>query len=177
MRMRSLTSYLCNLRLQLKKLDLKFNKKTKNKKQMSNKEYEDTYDAMVRDHQEFLNRKKSKQQSNGLLLNVVIGLMGLVLFIGSLTVGIYFGNVEFDYELSKCSGMNSETSSYDFTHRIEINAEYNKDCFYIQNHPLARFTIVYGGAILFSLLVTILTCLIFVFVGLLKSGPGFDYYF
>ena len=144
---------------------------------MANKEYEDKYDAMVKEHQEFLNREPPKKNTDVVLLHIVMVLMGVVLFVGITGISIYFGNVDFNYQLSKCDNMNSESSSYDFTHRVEVNADYNKDCFYIQNHPLARFTIVYGNALLTGILATIFIVLLFTLLELLKPNQRYHLHY
>ena len=138
---------------------------------MSDKEYEDTYDAMVKEHQEFLNRERPRKSRDKTAITFVIGAMAVILFVVFFGVGVYFGTIEFDYELSKCAGMDSESSSYDFTHRVEINADYNKNCFYIQNHPLARLSIVYGPALLTAVLSCIFMFLLLTLIKLLKFYP------
>lgn len=87
---------------------------------------------------------------------LVISLL-IALFVG--TVVFYMSDIDFKYEKQKCVSLTSSVSSYDFTNRIETNANYNERCYYLNNHPLAYF----NGVIFLSITLSILTG-IFVFV-------------
>jgi len=67
---------------------------------------------------------------------VIICLLIGILFGG--LVGI-FQDIQYKYELKKCSNLDSHASNYDFDLKIEKNAEYNEDCYELENHPLAYF--------------------------------------
>ncbi len=63
---------------------------------------------------------------------------GVFLAIG-IILGSISGLVGFNYELGKCDSLTSKQSNYDFTNRIEIDADFNQHCYYLENHPLALF--------------------------------------
>jgi hypothetical protein len=54
-------------------------------------------------------------------------------------VGGIIGEVQYNYKLEECRLMTSDISSYEFTHDVQVNADYNKQCYKIKNHPLAHF--------------------------------------
>lgn len=52
-------------------------------------------------------------------------------------ISIILAGIQYDYDIKKCSALNSNESSYDFNFRLETNAEYNQNCYFLKNHPLA----------------------------------------
>ena len=72
---------------------------------------------------------------------VMIGIT-FVLFM----IGIVWGMVQYDYEIDKCSKLDTQTSNYEFDHTVELDANFNQHCFYFKNHPLAFiWTIIIHG--------------------------------
>ena len=80
---------------------------------------------------------------------LILGLIGFIIF-------TFIGHIQYNYELDKCANLKSIESAYDFTNRIEIDAEFNSHCYYLRNHPLAileyHFLTGLLGALFFALL-------------------------
>lgn len=70
-----------------------------------------------------------------------------ILAILGIFIGAFFGIICFDYEKQKCSYLKSTESNYDFDHKIEIDADYNQHCYFINNHPLALIRNIFIGAL------------------------------
>ena len=68
-----------------------------------------------------------------------LGLIGLI-------IGLIAGSIEFDYGLNKCFNLKSSESSYDFDKTVELDANYNSNCYYLKNHPFAYPLYLFGGA-------------------------------
>jgi len=94
----------------------------------------------------------TKKQRTGIVINILIYTIGFILCLLLFTISLYFGNIDFDYELKKCSTLDSSHSSYDFTNTVEIDAEYNEECYYLKNHPYARLERVYGPSVICAIL-------------------------
>ena len=77
-----------------------------------------------------------------------MGIITLMLF----TMGSFLGAINYNYEIDKCSSMTRQTSNYDFTHTVELDANYNQHCFYYQNHPLALFCNILKYSIIFVII-------------------------
>lgn len=68
---------------------------------------------------------------------LILGLIGLM-------ISVFVGHIQYKYELNKCSNLKSTESQYGFTNVIEINAEYNSNCYFLRNHPLAILSYYVG---------------------------------
>jgi hypothetical protein len=68
-------------------------------------------------------------------------LVGLI----ALLVAVPLGYVQYNYEVGKCSNLKVSETDYGFTHNIEIDANYNENCYNLRNHPLAilRYLFIY----------------------------------
>ena len=106
--------------------------------------------------------KMNKAQSIAVTIGVAITLI-LICF------GTYAGTVDFDVEKKMCQTM--KTSNYEFTHDVQLNAEYSESCFDTLNHPLARTYYVLGGAVVGFFASLIPWLIIF-----LLYATVFDYY-
>ena len=108
----------------------------------------------------------SKNSEDKTLKYIVITILAMISFIGIFAMSAFFLNADFDYNLKKCSEMNSGTSNYDFTHRVEIDARYNEKCFYYENYPYARLTNIWipalVGSLVFTMMISFLISLIWV---------------
>ena len=62
--------------------------------------------------------------------------IGIILAIIGLIIGSLVGIMNYNYEIIKCENLESSESNYDFDLKIEKNAEYNNNCYYLKNHPL-----------------------------------------
>lgn len=71
------------------------------------------------------------------------------------------GYVQYNYQIDKCKNLDDTT--YEFDHKVELNAEYGQDCYYVMNHPLALFWKVFGAFILSAILGTPILALIHLF--------------
>ena len=60
-------------------------------------------------------------------------------------VGGVGGFVQYNYEKQKCLDLNSDESNYDFDKTIEVNANYNERCYFINNHPFALIGNIAAG--------------------------------
>ena len=106
------------------------------------------------------------EQNNNTLILILKIVFGIIAFLLVFSLSVYFNNIDFNYQLDKCENLDTNTgSSYDFTNTIEIDVKYNEECFYLKNHPMARFTEVYVYAILASILSVVFTIL---FISLFK---------
>lgn len=72
---------------------------------------------------------------------LILGLIGAIL-------GLLLGTINYNYAIGKCSDLTSSETNYGFTNTIEVNTQYSSDCYYLVNHPLARISYVFGGALL-----------------------------
>lgn len=73
---------------------------------------------------------------------------GLALFFIGFLISIPFVLINFNYGIDKCSNLNSKESNYDFSETIELNAQYNERCYYLNNHPLALPSYFMMGAVI-----------------------------
>ena len=74
----------------------------------------------------------------------------MIICVGILPV-VYFSELNYNYDYGKCKNM--KQSTYEFTHDVQINAEYSQDCYYIVNHPLAKIKYYATNAITLVLVV------------------------
>jgi len=83
-------------------------------------------------------------------------LFGLIAFLLFLPI-IY---IDYNYDLDRCSNLQSSETEYGFSHTVELNAEYSEACYYLRNHPLAiveRIVLLpLMGAILIGLFVSMI---------------------
>ncbi len=79
---------------------------------------------------------------------IVMVMITFLLFV----VGLMWGMVNYDYEIDKCSKLNTQASNYDFEHTVELDANFNQHCFYYKNHPLAFIWSVIGFGLLGALI-------------------------
>lgn len=77
------------------------------------------------------------------------------------------GHIEFEYELDKCDNLKSTESGYDFDKTIELNAEYNEDCYYRNHNPLAYFYNVIVPIII--ILIFLIMISLWLYFGILSS--------
>ena len=68
-----------------------------------------------------------------------------ILFVIGAVIGMVIAGINFDYQLDKCSDLKSSESSYDFDIKLETNANYNSNCYYLKKHPLAFISYIFGG--------------------------------
>jgi len=66
--------------------------------------------------------------------------------------GVVLGFVNYNYQIDKCNNMDRQISDYDFDHTVEVDARFNQNCFYYQNHPLAFIGEILGWGIVISLM-------------------------
>ncbi len=85
----------------------------------------------------------------------ILAIIIILAIIGSL----YFADVEYNYNVKKCKNMNSSSSNYDFTNRIELNAQYNENCYFLFNHPLAK-----ASYYIVAILVVVMISLFLIFI-------------
>jgi len=130
------------------------------------------YDSFVEKHngqQEIINRKKDIEKFNNIKINILISILGIIFLILVCGGSIYFGNIDFDYNLKKCVTLDSSQSSYDFSNTMEIDAKYNEECYYLTNHPYARFMRVYLQSILVGVLATIFIILLMILIKIMVT--------
>ena len=111
----------------------------------------------------------TKKQRTDMGIKILICTIGLILCLLSFTIFVYFENINFDYNLKKCSNLDSSHSSYDFTNTMELDAKYNEECYYLKNHPYAKLERVYGPSIAYSILIVILFILLVILLQLLRE--------
>ena len=66
-------------------------------------------------------------------------------------LGTLIGHMQYNYEINKCNNLDSKESDYDFDHKIEIDANYNSNCYFLNEHPLS-----YASQIIGAIIITIL---------------------
>jgi len=121
------------------------------------------------------------EKENKLLTTTLIGIFIVISFILVFSISVYFNTIQFDYEVSKCTNLNSKTgSAYDFTNRIEIDAKYNERCYYFTHHPMAELNEVYLYAILNSVLSCVFLTMVIMMIKLslyepYKSDMGYGF--
>lgn len=113
------------------------------------------------------------EKENKLLINTLIGVLGIIVFILVLSISVYFNTIQFDYEISKCNTLNSKTgSAYEFTNTIEIDAKYNERCYYLTHHPMAKLNEIY----LYAILTSVLSCIFLAMVIMMGKLVIYDPY-
>ncbi len=75
---------------------------------------------------------------------------GILIFLIAFLISIPMIFINFNYDLDKCNNLNSKESNYDFDLKLETNAQYNNNCYFLHNHPLA-FLSYFAIGILFSI--------------------------
>ena len=64
-------------------------------------------------------------------------LFGILFLIIGLVIVVPLQLVQFNYDLGKCTNLKTTESSYNFTNTIEMNAQFNENCYFLHNHPFA----------------------------------------
>lgn len=100
----------------------------------------------ITDHEEIWNNGlcdscKSIRKSRMIVVFLILGIVGI-------SLGFMIGLINFNLGIKKCSNLKSSESSYDFDKTIELDARYNKHCYFINNHPLAFLSYVGGGSLI-----------------------------
>jgi len=134
---------------------------------MKHTEKQKEYDSFVEKYNEELEKNERIAEANRIrnqYINILIGVIGIIILIFVSGLTIYFANIDFDYNLKKCSTLDSSQSAYDFTNTMEIDAQYNEECYYLENHPYARFNRVYLQATGAGVLGTIFFVLLLVLI-------------
>jgi len=85
-------------------------------------------------------------------------------------IGAVYGHIDYNWEIEKCS--NLRTSSYSFTHDLQINANYASHCYWYTNHPAAYFVNTIG----FGLLALLMSSIPWVLIFVLLNETVSDYY-
>lgn len=98
-----------------------------------------------------------------------LGILMITLAIIGMLIGIIAGAIEYDYSINKCNNLNSDQSNYDFDYKIETNANFNSNCYYLANHPLAFANKLIFGGILGALLLCMVVMMIIAFFGMLSD--------
>lgn len=73
---------------------------------------------------------------------------GLLFFAIALMIILPMEVIQYNYDLGKCINLKPTESSYNFTNTIEMNAQYNENCYFLHNHPLALPSYFITGTLL-----------------------------
>jgi len=76
----------------------------------------------------------------------------LVVLIFSTIFGGTVGSIDYEYEVRECKEMTGEESAFNFDKDIQLNAQYDSHCRYVNTHPFAKIGNIVGGSILGLLL-------------------------
>lgn len=109
-----------------------------------------------------------KKLTKQILIHIVISLM--IIVIGIIPI-INFAEMDYNFEVDKCNNM--KRSNYEFTHDVQINAEYSKDCYYTLNYPLAKLN-YYSTYILTLILVVTFVNLLIALIIIITKTPFKD---
>lgn len=82
--------------------------------------------------------------------------IGLLTMLIVFLISIPITMIQFNYEVGKCDNLRSAESSYDFNQKVELNAQYNEDCYFLHNHPLAFAQYLLMG-LLFAMMAGLIT--------------------
>ncbi len=77
------------------------------------------------------NKGKCDSCKHKVALNVGL-LVGLI----CLLIAVPISYVQYNYEVQKCSNLKVSETNYGFTHNVELDANYNQNCYRLRNHPL-----------------------------------------
>jgi len=91
---------------------------------------------------------------------LILGIIVLVICMG---IGTFLSYIDYQYQLEKCANLNSSESNYDFNLKLETNAQYNENCYFLKHHPLALFSNISMGIILGLLIGVMITTLYWFF--------------
>lgn len=131
-----------------------------------NKKLNNDYDTLFGSYEDTCKDCKRKQKNK--LIIIAVSLIGL-----GIMIGIIVSYINFYYELNKCSNLTSSISKYNFSNTIEMNAEYNSHCYYLNNYPFALGFDLISGAIcggLVSALIFGFGCIFFRLYREVKNG-------
>ena len=70
---------------------------------------------------------------------VNLTMIGAIISAILMVLGAFISYVDYGYQVDKCNDLSSSESNYDFNLKLETNAQYNENCYYIKHHPLALF--------------------------------------
>lgn len=74
-------------------------------------------------------------------------LIYVVVIILAILVGGSLGYVNYNYKIDKCQDLKSSQSNYDFDYKLETNAQYNEDCYFLTNHPFVLTIEIFLGSL------------------------------
>ena len=85
-------------------------------------------------------------------MSELIKVFFVVFLFFSFVSGAILGNIDYNFEVDKCSNLKPSTSGYDFNYDVQLNADYEQDCYFINEHPLAYILYVIGLGLLMMLI-------------------------
>lgn len=123
--------------------------------------------------------KKCKQEMGGFDYNWNGGLcnscktrrgvnFGIIFLLVTFVVSVPLAIIEFNYGIDRCSNLKTTESNYGFTNTIEINAQFNKHCYFLKNHPLA-----FPNYFLIAIMASIFLGLLGFAIGQMTKPSGF----
>jgi hypothetical protein len=95
--------------------------------------------------------------------------IGAIIMFFCLVYGVTYGHVDYNWEQDKCSNMKGST--YEFSHDVQLGADYASHCYWYQNHPMA-----YISNILLGILIGIFMSVIPWIVVIVLNESVFDYW-
>lgn len=95
--------------------------------------------------------------------------IGCIIMFFCLVFGIIYGHTDYNWEQDKCSNMRGST--YEFTHDVQLGADYASNCYWYQHHPMA-----YISNLLLGILLGIFMSAFPWFTILFLNTTVFDYY-
>jgi len=105
-------------------------------------------------------------------LIIVLGVvLGVIIFTLSFGATVYFQNIQLNYDITKCNNLQKTQSAYEFTNNIEINAEYNERCYYLNNHPMVELNEIYGPAFFGGIMSVIFVIMLMMLIKLMTCEP------
>jgi len=80
----------------------------------------------------------------------------MVIILSSLILGVLVGSIQYDYEVDMCNNLDVNSFNYDLN--LELSGQTAKECYGINNHPLAQTGMILMVTALFFV-ISLLLCI------------------
>ena len=72
--------------------------------------------------------------------------VGIIITFLAVVFGLIYAHFDYSWENQKC--LNLKSANYEFTHDVQLNADYASNCYWYQHHPFGYAANLLGGALM-----------------------------